>query len=249
MEEKLVEKKDEGKEGSVSPEVVCPAKTIAELATQLENGVINATFLSDRARRGCALFFKSLRYENADIAVMLDVGIRQVQHYLRKSKEEIALALGPDFQKTILEKIMKRWDARIQRMIRLSHAKDLSNYEKARIIGMCHQIDMDNMALLEKYGYLNRERSKIDIEDATATRENESKERYRHLLLQLTTGQHKQYIEYVHGRIKELNKMEEEFKEHSYVMLEGFIAENKKEQSLEDEKNQNRNPPDKAVTN
>jgi Tfp pilus assembly major pilin PilA len=249
MEKKNGVQREEGKEEAISPEVVCPAKTISELATQLESGSINAASLSGRARRGCALFFKSLRYENADIAAILNVGVRQVQRYFEKSKEETALALEPDFQGKIVDKIMKRSDARIQRMIRLSHAKDLSSYERARIIGMCHQIDMDNMALLEKYGYLNKDQAKIDIDRAAETRKIEDEMRHREMFIKLTKSQQQQIQAAITEYAKESIKREKEICKSLDEMYFGFVEENKKVQGWEDVQNQNSNSSDKAITN
>ena len=249
MEEKNVVQREEGKEGAVSPEVVCPAKTIAELATQLENGVINAASLNYRAKRGCALFFKSLRYENADIAALLGVGIRQVQHYLKKIKEEIALTLGPDFQRKIADKIMKRSDARIQRMTRLSCSKDLSSYERVHIIGMCQKIDMNIATLVDKYGYISKEQAKLDIDRAAEARKIEDEMRHRDMFIKLTKSQQQQIEAVITAHAEESIKQEREIYKRLDEMYFGFVEENKKVQSLEDVLNKNSNPPDKAVTN
>jgi len=140
----------------IEAEVVPQRLSIPELARRLEAGIINPATRSKRELRGCALYFKSLKYENDEIAVILNITIRSVERYIKKIKDENASLLGLSFQKKLMTDIMKGWTARDQRLLRLSYAPDISSDKRAKILFMRHKVDMNIMALLEKLGYLRR---------------------------------------------------------------------------------------------
>lgn len=250
MEDKNVVQRGEGKEEAISPEVVCPAKTISELATQLEDGIVPAAYVKRIGKaRGVALFFASIEYDNAHIAALLHVTLRQVQRYFGKNREDAALALGPDFQKEILGKILRRCNARRQRLTRLSCAKGLSAPDIARMEFMCEQIDMNMATLLDKYGYISKEQAKIDIDRAAEARKIEDEMRHRDMFIKLSKSQQQQIEAVITAHAEGSIKQEQEIYKRLDEMYFGFVEENKKVQSLDDVLNKNSNPPDKAITN
>jgi len=224
------DRKDQMKQGDViaEAEVVSQRLSIPELAGQLESGHINPATLSKKVLRGCALFFKSMKYENEDIAAILHITVRSVERYLKRIKEENALVLGPDFQKNLVSKIMTSWRARGQRLLRLSYAKDMSSYEMARVISMCHQIDMSEVVLLERLGYLGRERGAADIYEAVETKKQEQLNRYGDMMGRLTKAQRKQVSVFIDKEHEESEMRDEAFRDNLSKMIKCFDEENTK---------------------
>lgn len=229
-------KDDAVKNDTVEVEIMPRKIKIPELARQLEDGIISSTSLSDRGKRGCVLFFKSIKYQPEDIATILNVSVRQIQRYCKKNKEEVASILDPHFQKSLMVKIMNRWNARLQRLIRLSYAKDLSSYERARIISMCHQIDVDSVAILDRYGYVSREQTKNDMVEEASSRQLAQMHRFEDRLRPLTKSQQAKVWKFIGSASSEeiLGDDRKEFDSKLNKMINDFIEENERTESLDE---------------
>lgn len=83
-------------------EAALPKMLIEEIANKLEVGLISPGTLDKETLAKCALFFKSRRYSEDEIACFLDVTVRTVERYIKKIKMENALRLGENFQKNLI---------------------------------------------------------------------------------------------------------------------------------------------------
>jgi len=137
--------------------------SIPELAQQIEDRKVDPKIFDKVALRKCAIFFKRRAYSNEDIAEILGVSSRTAMRYLRKIRAENSLKLGVNFQQELLGGILNNLKLRYQRLLRLSYSCNLSDYERARIVLMCHQVEMDGITLLNRLGYMSKEQGMEEV--------------------------------------------------------------------------------------
>ncbi|MGA2774970.1 MAG: helix-turn-helix domain-containing protein [Candidatus Omnitrophota bacterium] len=147
----------------VSPKTAYANLSLAELAKQLEIKIVDPATVDKKDLMKCALFFKSRGYSSEEIADHLKVDVRTVQRYIQQMRLENSLEFGPDFQRRIVREVIDDYAVRQQRLLKLSYAEDLSSYEQAKILFMCHQLQLSSMMLLERLGYLNKATGTSDL--------------------------------------------------------------------------------------
>lgn len=195
----MARKQNKIKEEAASQEPIIDISnlSISELAKKIESQIIDPKMLSKEVLEKCAVFYKVRRgYTNEDIAEILQVCSRTVERYIKNVRLNNSLQIGANFQDEILGEVLNNLRLRYERLWRLSYSDQLSDYEKARVIFMCDQIEMNKLLLLSRLGYLNKEQAldafkelKEEMEDLRR-RDNELRdERLRSL-----TSQQFQYL-------------------------------------------------------
>lgn len=161
MESKKLDERQEIKD---QVEILASKMTIAELAEKIETKAISPAMLGQSAKIRCAIFFITVReYSTEDVAMLFCVDVRTVQRWIKHIKAEVSLSLGVNFQKDIVADFLKKWNGQRQRLLRLSWSSELSELDKAKIIAMLHQLDMNKMVVLEKLGYLSKAQGMADM--------------------------------------------------------------------------------------
>jgi len=136
-----------------------PSKmSIFELVKQLEKKMITPESLSKNVLRKCADIYKGRGYSNTQIAEILEVDEKTVQRYIKQQREENSLTIGQDFQKNIVGEIIRNWKTQYQRLLKLSYSDDLVPNEIMKAIYFAHQVEKDGVELLERLGYLRKEK-------------------------------------------------------------------------------------------
>jgi len=156
MEQKLVERKDEGKEVTVIPGTACLEMTVAEWAKKVEDRVIDPKTLNKKERRQLAVYYKSRGYSVDEIRECLKVSPRTALRYIEKARAENSVNIGRDCQKVILGDFVNGLRSRCQRLLKTSYSDELSPFDKAKVLCMLHQMEKDGIEILEKLGYLSR---------------------------------------------------------------------------------------------
>jgi len=198
--------------------------SIPELAHQIENHKIDPKIFDKVVLRKCAIFFKRRRYLNEDIAEILGVCGRTVDRYLQKIKAENSLNLGINFQQELLGETLNNLKLRYQRLLRLSYSDNLSDYEKARTILLCHQVEMNGIAFLIQLGYLSREKG---LEDMNLIKEK-AEEEYEELC-EVCKKQLEALSIAQDDAVREFwSRLRREALEQAQEMIARFIAENEK---------------------
>jgi len=141
--------------GLVGDEAVSKKLSIKEVAHQLEAQKISPDTLDKETKMKCVLFFVTRGYSNDEIAEILGVSIRTVQRYQEEIHTENVLVLDDQFQRRIAADFYSNWKSNRQRLLRISYSGTLSDMETARVIYMLHQLDVSNIAVLERLGYLS----------------------------------------------------------------------------------------------
>jgi len=198
--------------------------SIPELARKMENQLLDPRTLDRRILQKCSIFFKSRGYSNEQISEILKVSIRTTERYLKNIREENSLKIGSNFQQELLGGVLNNLKLRYQRLLRLSYSWDLSDYEKARIVLMCQQVEMDGVALLTQLGYLSKEQGIEDVEFAEEEAEKVRiglKESTRKKFDSLSAQQKNMALEY-------WKSMQEEAGEKIDKIMEKLLAENEK---------------------
>ncbi|MFA5039629.1 MAG: hypothetical protein WC732_08130 [Candidatus Omnitrophota bacterium] len=150
--------------------------SISELVQQLENKILEPGSLDKTVLQKCAVLFKNRGYSNEDISEILKVSSRTIDRYIENVRSETSLMVGINFQKELLGEILNHLKLRYQRLLRLSYSDKLSDFEKARTVCLCHQIEMDGVALLSRLGYLSREQGLGSINHAEEEAEESDKQ-------------------------------------------------------------------------
>ncbi len=139
--------------------------SIPEVAQQIENYKIDPKMLDKAVLEKIAVYYKSRRgYKTEDIAEILQVCSRTVERYIVNVRLKNSLEIGVNFQDELLGEILSNSKLRYQRLWRLSYSDKLSDYEKARIVFMCEQIEMNELEFLSRLGYLSREQGLEAVE-------------------------------------------------------------------------------------
>jgi len=190
----MARKQSKVKEEIVSqePAIDISNLSITELAKKVENQIIDSKVLNKELLEKCAVFYKVRRgYSNEDIAEILQVCTRTVERYIRNVRLDNSLQIGSNFQNEILGEVFNNLRLRYERLWRLSYSDQLSDYEKARVIFMCDQIEMNELLLLSRLGYLSKEQGldafkelKEEMEDLKRKGDELTDERLRSLTSQ-----------------------------------------------------------------
>jgi predicted transcriptional regulator len=193
MEEAVTRKQNKIKEAAPQEPIIDISNlSISELAKRIESQIIDSKMLSKEVLEKCAVFYKARRgYTNEDIAEILQVCSRTVERYIRNVRLDNSLQIKTDFQNEILGEVLNNLRLRYERLWRLSYSDQLSDYEKARVIFMCDQIEMNKFLLLSRLGYLSKEQAldalkelKEEMEDLRRKNSELTDERLRSLTSQ-----------------------------------------------------------------
>jgi len=161
----MARKQNKVKQEIISQEPVIDISnlSVTELAKKIENQIIDPRILSKELLEKCAVFYKARRgYSNEDIAEILQVCTRTVERYIKNVRLDNSLQIGSNFQNEVLGEVLNNLRLRYERLWRLSYSNQLSDYEKARVIFMCDQIEMNELLLLSRLGYLSKEQT-LDV--------------------------------------------------------------------------------------
>lgn len=200
--------------------------SISELARQLEKGQIEPKVLDKALLEKCAMLFYSRGYKSEDIAEILKVCSRTVERYLENVREDNCLEVGAHFQQKFLGEALNSIKSYRQRLLRLSYSYELSDYEKARTIFMCLQVDMNGISILRDLGYLSKAQGAEDIQLAKEEEEknkNKMSEWVKKQIATLSTKQKNMVMASMKLMLNDAsNKVEE--------MIKDLLAKNAKRQ-------------------
>ncbi|MDD5691631.1 MAG: hypothetical protein PHP10_00435 [Candidatus Omnitrophica bacterium] len=203
--------------------------SIPEVAQQIENRKIDPKMLDKAVLEKLAVYYKSRRgYKKEDIAEILQVCIRTVERYIANVRSENSLEIGVNFQDELLGEILSNSRLRYQRLWRLSYSDNLSDYEKARTIFMCDQIEMNTLVFLSRLGYLSREQGLDAVEsikEETEEVEKRTTESVKKLVSSLNSQQWQGAYDVFKARTKETEVILEK-------MAKGYDAENKRQKAM-----------------
>jgi len=148
--------------------------SIAEIAIRIENSSLDPTLIDREILQQCGVFYRSRGYTNDDIAELFKVCKRTIERYFADVRLQNSINIGPNYQQELLGEVLSNYQLRYRRLLRLSYSGEMSDYERARVVSLCHQIEMDSMDLLSSLGYLSKERGMKEVEEITvmADREN-----------------------------------------------------------------------------
>lgn len=132
-------------------------RTLSDMIAGLENGTINPRKLDKGTLKEFIYNAKDM-YSSSELGHLLKMSQRNVQRYLKDVREDNALTTSIDFQRGFIWDVVNNLRSQYYRLVRISYAEDVSNYEKIRAIFAACQVQKDAIAIMEKFGYLSRQR-------------------------------------------------------------------------------------------
>jgi len=155
QEERVMGKKEKAIEAvKIEPDKM----SIFELVKQLEKGIVKPGSINKEILKKCADVYKGRGYSNSQIAEILEVDQKTVQRYIKQQREENNLVITEGFQKKIIGQVVKNWQTQYQRLLKLSYSDNLTPNEIMKAIYLAHQVEKDGVELLERLGYLRKEK-------------------------------------------------------------------------------------------
>ncbi|MCK9573474.1 MAG: hypothetical protein M0R20_03620 [Candidatus Omnitrophica bacterium] len=202
---------------------------IPELAQYIENKKIDPKALDKIVLEKLAIYYKSRRaYKTEDIAELLQVCSRTIERYIANVRSTNSLAIGVNFQNELIEEILNNLRLRYQRLWRLSYSDNLSDFEKARVIFMCDQIEINEVMLLSRLGYLSREQGLDAIESVKEETEEVGRSRSESVKKQLSLLNSQQWrtaYDFFKVRMHEIDVVLEK-------MVKDYLAENERQKTM-----------------
>lgn len=71
-------------------------------------------------------------------------------------KERKPLKLDQSFQRRVARDFYYNGKSRYQRLLRLSYSDELKDIERAKVIYLLHKLDVDNIIVLDRLGYISQ---------------------------------------------------------------------------------------------
>jgi hypothetical protein len=154
-----------GEHDGVRPEQVESKKlSVEEIAIQLETRKLNPNMVNRKIRKSCIRYYMMRRdYSCRTMAEILHLGERAVQRFTRRVTEEHTMSVDLYWQKNVIGEFLNKCRTQSERLKRLLYSDGLSIADVIKITREQHQLEMNCLKVLERMGYLCKERGIGDV--------------------------------------------------------------------------------------
>jgi len=148
--------------------------SISEIVRQIEEGVLDPRAVGPVILQECVVYCSNKGFKPAQIKSILRIDIRMIQRYIERYRKSMKLKLGEDFQQNKIANVSNNIKLRCEKLAERICSENLPILVETQVLAVIHKMQMDELAMLEKFGYLHQSQGE---EESIKAHESSVKER------------------------------------------------------------------------